>query len=167
MLKPRIEVDYSMFEEKMGKLGTKVIPYARITAQYIARYGLKAVRIFTLRAGGHRERTPGRIKIADMWRLTHQRKATMDVYTIANLYPNQDVLIFFEEGVRKHEIRAKGEGPLHWVDSDTGEDVFAYHVDHPGIPETRMVERTEREVINPRVELWMTQTLKMVDEVVR
>ena len=173
MLQPKVIVDYSLFEKKMGALGTKVIPRARITAQQIAKYGVKAVRLFTLKVpvargrGGRIARTEGRRRIADMWQLTHQRRALMDLYTIKNLYPNQDVLIFFEEGTKRHEIRPKGAGRLHWTDEDTGEDVFAKQVDHPGTPATKMVERTEREVIQPRVELWMRQTFAMVDKETR
>jgi len=164
MLKPRITVDYSMFESKMGRLGTKVIPYARIQAQMIAKYGLKAVRIFTLRAGN---RTPGRIKIADLWQLTHDRKATMDIYTIENLYPNQDVIVIFEKGARRHEIRPRTKSWMRWESTDTGEEIFAKHVDHPGVKGSFSIERTEKEIINPRVEIWMRETLAMVDKVVR
>lgn len=173
MLQPKITVDYSLFEKKMGALGKRVIPRARITAEQIARYGLKAVRLFTLRVpvtkgrGGRIGRTKGRKKIADLWRLTHQRKALMDIYTIRNLYPNQDVLVFFEEGTPRHEIRSKGTTPMHWIDVETGEDVYAHQIDHPGQPATRMVERTEREVIQPRVELWMRETFALVDKEMR
>lgn len=173
MLKPKVVVDYSLFEKKMGALSTRVIPRAKITAQQIAKYGLKAVRLFTLRVpvakgrGGGIARTEGRRRIADMWQLTHQRRALMDIYTIKNLYPNQDVLIFFEEGTPRHEIRSKGAGPLHWIDEETGEDVFAYSVSHPGQPATRMVERAEREVIQPRVELWIRETLALTDKEMR
>ena len=167
MLTPKVVVDYSIFEEKMGKIGTKVIPRARITAQYIAEYGLKAARIFTLRAGSHYNRTPGRMKIANLWQMTHSREATMDIYTISNLYPNQDIILFFEEGTKRHVIDAKPGKILHWIDSKTKEDVFAKHVDHPGMKATRMLERTEKEIINPRIKLWMEQTLAMVDRETR
>lgn len=173
MLQPKVTVDYSLFEKKMGALGTKVIPRARITAQQIAKYGVKAVRLFTLRVpvargrGGRITRTEGRRKIADLWRLTHSRRATMDVYTIRNLYPNQDVIIFFEEGTPRHEIKPRRRRFLHWIDEETGEDVFARSVDHPGMAATKMVERTVEQVINPRVELWMRQTLAMVGQETR
>jgi len=173
MLQPRVTVDYSLFEKKMGALGTKVIPRARITAQQIARYGLKAVRLFTLRVpvargrGSRIARTEGRRRIADLWQLTHSRRATMDVYTIRNLYPNQDVLIFFEEGTPRHDIPSGGKTLMHWVDEETKEDVFARQVDHPGMAATKMVERTVEQVINPRVELWIRQTLAMVGQETR
>jgi hypothetical protein len=91
----------------------------------------------------------------------------MDIYTIKNLYPNQDVLVFFEEGTPRHEIKSKGAGPMHFIDQETGEDVFAHQIDHPGQPETKMVERTEREVIQPKVELWMRETFALVDKEMR
>lgn len=40
----------------------------------------------------------------------------------------------FEYGADPHRIEGD---PLHWVDEATGEDVFATHVDHPGLPEAR------------------------------
>jgi|GEM_PF-5275398 len=169
MLQPRVTVDYSLFTEKMGKLDAKVIPYARVTAQQVARYGMKAVRVFTLRYGsrkGRLARTPGRVKIADLWRLAHSRRAYQDVYTIYNLYPNQDVIIFFEEGVGKHEIRPKTKKYLYWIDAETGEEVFSKLVHHPGFEGTHAMERAEREIITPRMELW-AETFKMIDREMR
>lgn len=43
-------------------------------------------------------------------------------------------LALFEFGARPHPIEGD---PLHWVDEETGEDVFVQHVDHPGLPEAR------------------------------
>ena len=37
-----------------------------------------------------------------------------------------------EYGTRPHEIRAKHAKALHWVDPETGEDVFRRKVMHPG-----------------------------------
>lgn len=171
MLQPRVTVDYSLFTEKMGKLDAKVIPYARVTAQQVARYGMKAVRVFTLRSGsrkGRLARTPGRVKIADLWRLAHSRRAYQDVYTIYNLYPNQDVIIFFEKGVKKHDIPPKNKEFLYWVDEETGEDVYTKKVvAHPGFPGTHAMERAEREIITPRMELWAIETFKMIDREMR
>lgn len=170
MIQPRITVDYSLFTEKMGKLESKIIPYARVTAQQIAQYGMKAVRVFTLRYGsrkGRLARTPGRLKIADLWRLAHSRRAYQDIYTIYNLYPNQDVIVFFEEGVGKHEIRPKTKKALYWIDVETGEEVFSQSVHHPGFEGTRALERTEREVVTPRMEFWAKGTFRMIDKVMR
>jgi len=172
MIAPRILVDYSIFEKKMGKLGTKVIPRARITAQIIAKYGLKAVILFTLRTPvkkgrGGSVRTSGRQHIADLWQLSHDRRATMDVYTIRNLYPRQEVIVYFEEGTRGHDIKPVRRQSLHWYDEDSGADVFSKGVYNPGMAATRMVERAERDVIKPRVELWMRETLALVDKEMR
>lgn len=178
MLQSRIKIDYSIFEKKMGKLGTKVIPRARITAQYIAKYGLKAVITFTKRGATHStpkrgsryRRTPGRVKIANLWQLAHSRKAYMDVYTISNLYPDQEVIVFFEEGTKHHKIPKSPmpEGKfLYWIDEESGEKVFSKQVDHPGMEATRMVERTENQIIKPRVADWMKQTLAMTDQEMR
>lgn len=178
MLRPRIKIDYSLFEKKMGALGKKVIPRARITAQYIAKYGLKAVRTFTLRGATHKtpkrgsryRRTSGRVKIANLWQLAYSRKSYMDVYTISNLYPNQEIIVFFEHGTPHHKIPKSPmpEGKfLHWIDEETGEKIFTKQVDHPGMEASHMVERAEQQVIKPRIADWMKRTLAMTDQEMR
>lgn len=163
MIEQKLIVDYSLFEEKMGRLGTKVIPYARVQAQKIAEYGQKAVKLFTLRGG---TRTPGRSKIAELWELHESRSAQMDIYTIRNLYPNQDVIVIFEEGAMVHQILPKKKRVLYWEDAKTGQEIFARSVHHPGVPASHMLERT-RQVIEPRIDLWMRATFAMTDAEMR
>ena len=162
MLKAKFTVDYSIFENKMGALGTKVIPYCRIQAQQVAKYGARAVRVFTLRGKGAASRTPGRKKIAGLWRLTHDRKAYQDLYTIFNLYPNEDVIVFFEGGTKQHSFGPKTKKFLKFQDPETGEDVFTKRVDNPGMEGTHMLERARKEVIYPKMALWRRLTLAMV-----
>ena len=104
----------------------------------------------------------GRKKIAEMWKLTQSRQAYQDLYTIHNLYPNQDVVIFFEEGTAQHTFGPKTKKFLKFQDPDTGEDVFTKMVDNPGMPATKMMEKTEQ-VLYPRVELWQRETFAMTD----
>jgi len=163
MIKAQFIVDYSLFEEKMGALGTKVIPYARIQAQQIAKYGQRMVQTFTLRGG---TRTKGRKKIAELWELRQSRKAYTDVYTIRNLYPNQEVISIFEEGAMVHNILPKKKKVLFWEDPDSGEAIYAMNVHHPGVVASHMMDKTIK-AIDPRIELWMRATFAMVDTVVR
>jgi len=163
MIKAKFTVDYSLFETKMGAMGTKVIPYARVQAQQLAKFGQRMVRIFTLRGG---TRTKGRKKIAEMWDLQQSRKAYTDIYTIRNLYPNQDVIIIFEEGAMVHQILPKKKQVLFWEDPDSGEAIYARNVHHPGVPASHMMEKT-RQGLDPRIELWQRATFAMVDTVMR
>jgi len=172
MIKMEMVVDKSFFDRKMGNLGSKVWPYARIQAEYVAKQAQKAVRLFTMRpegggGGSKNARTTGRQKIADLWEMTRDRKAYMDIYTIKNLYPNQDVILYFEEGTKPHEIVPKRKRILFWEDPESGEDMFAKIVHHPGTVATKMIERTEREVIDPKTDLWVSQTLAMIDRETR
>ena len=166
-MKAIMSVDYTMFVRKMGLIGSKVIPRARITVEQIAKHGLKAVRIFTLRGrGGQSGGTPGREKIAKLWKLTHNRKTYMDIFTIHNLYPKQEVIVIFERGAEAHEIRPKRKKFMHWVDDDTGEDIFARMVHHPGVRASWMMKRTE-EIIHRKADDWERETMKLADEVLR
>ena len=163
MIKAKFTVDYSLFEEKMGTMGTKVIPYARIQAQQIAKYGQRMIKIFTLRGG---TRTKGRKKIAELWELQQSRKVYTDIYTIRNLYPNQDVIVIFEEGAMVHTIVPKKKKILYWEDPESGEGIYAMNVHHPGVPASHMMEKTRR-ALDPKIDLWMRGTFAMVDTVVR
>jgi len=163
MIQAKFKVDYSLFEEKMGAMGTKVIPYARVQAQQIAKYGQRMIKIFTLRGG---TRTKGRKKIADLWDLQMQRKAYTDIYTIRNLYPKQDVVAIFEDGAMVHNIVPRKKKILYWEDPESGEGIYAMNVHHPGVPASHMMEKT-RKALDPRIELWMRATFAMVDTVTR
>jgi len=156
-------VDYSVFEQKMGLMGTKVIPYAKIQAQEIAKYGQRMVKTLTLSGG---TRTKGRQKIAELWALEQSRSAYTDIYTIRNLYPNQDVIHIFEEGAMAHQILPNKKRVLHWEDPDSGESIYATNVHHPGVPASHMMEKTVN-ALNPKIELWQTATFAMVDSVTR
>ena len=163
MIKAKFIVDYSLFEEKMGAMGTKVIPYARIQAQQIAKFGNRMIKVFTLRGG---TRTKGRKKIAEKWDLQQSRKAYIDIYTIRNLYPNQDVIAIFEDGAMVHSIVPKKKKVLFWVDPDSGEEIYARNVHHPGVPASHMMEKTIR-ALDPKIDLWQRATFAMADTVVR
>ena len=115
--------------------------------------------------GGGKGRTSGREKIANLWTLTHERKAYMDVFTIYNLYPQQDVVMFFEKGTPPHEIRPSKKKVLYWVE-ETGEEIFTKHVHVQGMKATRMVERTEK-ILDSKIAFWITKTLQMVDKEIR
>jgi len=116
--------------------------------------------------GGHTGGTPGREKIAKLWALAHSRTTYMDVFMIHNLYPNQEVIVIFERGAEQHEIRPKRKKVLHWVDDESGQDVFTRHVHHPGVRASWMMKRTE-EIIQPRVQQWEKETMRLADEVMR
>jgi len=157
-IQSEVKVDYSMFERRMGALANRVIPRAMATVEQIALYGLRAVKIFTLR-GGHR--TPGRRKIADLWEMRQSRKNLMQIYTIRNLYPEQEVVLFFEKGTTAHQI-VPNRSKVLVFETSQGEKVFTKEAYHPGTRATKMVERTE-EIIRPRIDIWKRQTLALAD----
>jgi len=159
MLAAKMQIDYAMFERKMGKVGTRVIPFARIAFKKLAAWAF-----LTLKAHTPPTRK-GRTKIKELWKMRLSRRGTIENYIIENMYPNQDVLVFMEEGTPPHIIRAKPGGVLAWTDEDTGQAMFARFVHHPGTPAYRMVAQTEKEV-NIKTDFYIQQTLKQVDRLV-
>ena len=67
------------------------------------------------------------------WKKNKPKKETISVET-----PMGQLMIWLEfTGTVPHEIVPKRPGyPLHWIDPDTGEDVFRYKVWHPGTTAT-------------------------------
>lgn len=160
MLQMKFGADMRQFARKMGAIGNKVIPYVRVTMGELAEYARQTAARYTPPTRS------GRAKIRDMWKARHSRKAAVESYIIENMYKDQNVLMYFEYGTQPHIIKAKGTAPLHWIDEDTGEDVFARIVHHPGTPAYQMIAHAERET-NIKWNNYIRSTLKMVDTVTK
>lgn len=160
MLQLKFGIDMRQFARKMGAIGNKVIPYVRVTMEELAEYARQTAARYTPPT------RVGRTKIRDMWRARHSRKAAVESYIIENMYKDQQILVFFEEGTTPHVIKAKGKKPLHWIDEDTGEDVFARIVHHPGTPAYQMIFHAEKET-NIKWNYYIRKTFSMVDRVTK
>jgi len=159
MIAAKLQIDMAMFERKTKNIGTKVIPYARVAFKKLAGWAF-----LTLKAHTPPTRR-GRTKIKELWKMRLTRRGTIENFIIKNMYPNQDVILFMEEGTKPHVIRAKPGGVLAWKDEDTGQDMFARIVHHPGTPAFHMVAQTEKEV-NIKIDYYIRQTFKMTDKLV-
>jgi len=160
MLAAKFQIDMAMFERKARNIGTRVIPYARFMFKKLAGWAF-----LTLKAHTPPTRH-GRTKIKELWKMKLSRRGTIENYIIENMYPNQDVIMFMEEGTRPHIIRPKrAGGVLAWVDEDTGQAMFARLVHHPGTPAYHMVAQTEREV-NIKIDYYIQQTFKMTNKLI-
>ena len=160
MIQAKLKIDAGMFRKHAGAVGTKVIPYARVAFKKLAGWAF-----LTLKAHTPPTRS-GRTKIKELWKMRLTRRGTIENYIIQNMYPNQDVILFMEEGTRPHIIRARPGGILHWTDEDTGQELFAKLVHHPGTPAYHMVAQTEKEV-NIKTDYYIAQTFKMLDRMTR
>ncbi len=154
MINAKFRWDASIFTSKMGNLGTKLIPYAKVTFAQLADEARRRVKAYTPPTKG--------TNIRELWEIEHSSRGTIEEYIIHNLYENQDVILFFEVGTKPHQIRPRKAGyPLHWLDEDTGAHMFAYLVRHPGTPAYRMIEQGERET-EVLLNQYIQQTLSMI-----
>lgn len=161
MIQAKLKIDAGMFRKHASAVGTKVIPFARIAFKKFAVEAYRAVKMYTPPT------RQGRTKIKDLWKMQFSRRGTIESYIIANTYPNQDVILWMEEGTRPHIIRPKKPGGLlAWIDEDSGQAMFAKLVHHPGTPAFQMVYHAEREM-NIRINYYIQQTFKQVDKVTR
>jgi hypothetical protein len=159
MISAKINIDYSRFEKAMSILYEKVIPYMRVTWMEIAEQGLRTVVAYTPPT------RPGRTSIRDLWFLEHTVQAKVEQFIIRNLYKDQRVLLWFEEGTKPHEIRPRYGNVLHFFLED-GTEIFTKLVYHPGSPAYGMVAQTERE-LNIRLDRYMEETMNMVDSLMQ
>jgi len=161
VIQAKLRIDAAMFEKKMGAVGTRAIPFARESFKKFAVEAYRAVKMYTPPTRS------GRTKIKDLWKMQFSRRGTIESYIIKNIYPNQDVILWMEEGTPPHIIRPKKPGGiLRWIDEDTGQEMFARLVHHPGTPAYRMVYHAEREM-NIRIDYYIAQTFALCDKLTR
>jgi len=159
-MKLKFSIDSRIFERKLGSLWKRLTPFANLKARDFARIGLEKVRGYTP------ETRPGRTDIRDLWRLDESRYGKVLEFIIHNIYPNEDVLAFFEYGTRAHRIEPVKAQILHFIIEETGEEVFTKNVFHPGTRPWRMVEKT-RQDLNSLAAQWVEATIREVDRLMR
>lgn len=142
------ELDERLFMAKIRGVGTKVIPYVKSDVRDIAGWAFREVK----------RKTPptssGRTKIKDLWIMRRSKRGAVEQFVIKNLYPDQDVLMYMEEGTPPHVITPKKPGGfLHFFIG--GDEIFAKMVRHPGTPAYKMVGEVEVELLT-KVS-WLTQ----------
>jgi len=155
MLKLRFAWNVEKFESKLGNLANIVIPHMGVFMEEIAKKAFAKVISSTPKE------KKGHTSIRDLWQMLYTRGETIQEYVINNLYPQGEVLWWMEEGTRPHIIKAKPGGWLRWEDEDTGEEVFAKIVRHPGTKAHHMV-RKAKEIAEPLIEEYIEKTFEQV-----
>jgi len=147
-VKLSFKIDKRLFIAKIRGVGTKVIPYIKSDIRDLAEWAFGEVKARTP------EVTSGRTEIKDLWKMTENKSAAREQFVIKNLYPDQDVLIYMEEGTVPHVITPqKPGGFLHFFIG--GDEIFTKLVKHPGTPAYRMVGSVEAE-LRSKVD-WLTK----------
>lgn len=142
------KIDERLFIAKIRGVGTKVIPYIKADIRDLAKWAFREIKIRTP------ETASGRTEIKDLWKIIESKSAAREMFVIKNLYPDQDILIYMEEGTEPHIIKPqKLGGYLHFFIG--GDEIFARSVFHPGTPAYHMVGSVEAE-LRSKVD-WLTK----------
>jgi hypothetical protein len=153
-----IEIDYALWWKKTEKLLNQLIPFARVTARAIAVKTLEKIE----------ERTPetyeGRTDIKDLWEMYHKKLKTREDFLIRNLYPDQQVIMWFEEGTDPHDITPKEGSILHFKIRGKGNWVKTDLVKHPGTEAHKMIEGAEQDMA-PAMKQYVTQTFALAQRI--
>lgn len=140
MIKAKYKIDSRRFRSKSRALINELVPYAEVTAEQIAKQGVDIVSELTPRSA------KGTQHMADMWEYTKSRKARVLEFVIENMYPNQDIVLYMEEGTKAHNIPVGGKGFLAW-EGPGGKYIYTRRaVKHPGTRPYFMLKTTEQQM---------------------
>ncbi len=140
MIKVKYKIDARRFRSKSRALINELIPYAEVTAEQIAKKGVDIVSELTPRSD------KGTQHMADMWQYSKSRKARVLEFVIENMYPNQDIVLYMEEGTRPHQIPIGRRGFLAW-EGPGGKYIYTRRaVMHPGTRPYLMLKTTEQQM---------------------
>jgi hypothetical protein len=129
--------DANRLQAGLGNLSEKLLPYMKTTWLYIAQDVLEEVRAATPPT-----RTGTDLKA--LWTLDRDEVGAVTEFIIHNLYPDPQVILWFEEGTRAHTIPIGKAGFLHFF-TDEGEEVYTKRpVQHPGTVAWLMAEKGRR-----------------------
>jgi len=154
MIGLKFSIDAALARKKLDRVVTDVIPYAKTTAKELAWWACEEIKKRTP------ETAPGRTNIKNWWSFNTTRKGSMVSYVIRNMYKNQDVILYFEEGTKPHVIEPVEKQALRWIDG--GEERFAKSVAHPGTMGHFMVELTRRD-LEYKTNLYIQNTFRYLD----
>jgi hypothetical protein len=144
-----------VFESKLGNLANVVIPHMGVAMEEIAKAAFNVVVNRTPKA------KHSHTDVRALWQMQYTREETVQEFIISNLYPKQEVLWFMEEGTRPHVIKPKGPWLLHWENEDTGEEIYAKQVRHPGTRPYHMI-REARNIAEPLIREYIDKTFAQV-----
>lgn len=162
----KLKIDISVLRKRMGTLANQVIPYMKETMKKaIGPEIIKTLRYYTPETGVDPKTGAKRTRIRELWDMDYTRRGATEEYIFKNLYENQDVILFFEEGTKEHDIHARYSPVLHWIDEDTREDAYAKFVTHPGTAAYRMVQKT-REVVQPLLDAYIQRVFRTMDKMI-
>ena len=158
MIKAKYKIDSRRFRGKSGALINELVPYAEVTAERIADVAVDIVSELTPRSD------KGTQHMADMWQYTKSRKARVLEFVIENMYPNQDIVLYVEEGTRPHQIPIGRRGFLAWEGSG-GKWIYTKRaVMHPGTSGVFMLKTTEVQM-NALTDSYVTAVLKRASSI--
>jgi len=146
----KMELDWSKVVKALQILKDEFRPYMEVAWEQLAESGLSEVK--TLTPNEH---------IRSFWHMVKKSTDTRTSFIINNLYPNKDVLIFFEVGTRPHTIKPVRAQALHFFWENA--EIFSKNVFHPGTPAYRMVEQTMSD-LQARLDVYMQETIRMAEK---
>lgn len=144
-----MKLDWNSVVRALQILKDEFRPYMEVAWGQLAESGLSEVKALTPNEN-----------IRSFWQMTKTSTDAITSFIIDNLYPNKDVLIFFEVGTRPHTIEPVNARVLHFFWENA--EVFSKKVFHPGTPAYRMVEQTEAD-LQARLNVYMQETIKMAE----
>ncbi len=145
-------IEYSLYEKKMGDLYKKLLPYSRVVFGRLAEWALENVKAET-------PDTKTGTDIRGMWQIDHSKTAKRERFIIQNIYPKQEIILFFEEGTKPHTIRAKNAPYLIFFWETQNRWVKVKSVKHPGTPAYRMLAKTDEKLM-PKIDMYIKGTIE-------
>ena len=148
--------NYDVLKARMGALSDKVFPYIRKTWEQIAKWALEEVKIYT-------PATHTGTDLRSMWILESDTEGEIHEFIIRNTYPDPNIILWFEEGTKPHEIPVGQCGFLHFFTYEGDEVYTKRSVWHPGTVAWRMAAQTVNEA-QVKIDQYMAATFTMVDQ---
>lgn len=158
MIKAKYKIDSTRFRSKSQALVNELVPYAEVSAERIADVAVDIVSELTPRSD------KGTQHMADMWQYSKSRKARVLEFVIENMYPDQPVVLYVEEGTKPHQIPVGRKGFLAWEGAG-GQWIYTKKaVMHPGTSGAFMLKTTEVQM-NALTDSYVTAVLKKASSI--
>ena len=150
-----VTFDADRLKAGLGRLADKIVPYMKTTWMKIAEFTLREVKAST-------PQTRTGTDIKGMWAMERQEFGAVTEFIIHNLYPDPQVVVWFEEGTQAHIIPIGEAGFLHFFTYEGAEVYTKKPVHHPGTPAWKMAEqgRVMAEIL---LNQYVHDTYSMVD----
>jgi len=161
-----IKLDYWQWRKKNEAFGKELIPYAKTVVREIAKKAFSIVKGRTPGPGIQYDRSGASYRSTDLrplWDMRHKKLQTREEFIMKNLYPNQDVVMYFEEGTKAHPIRPKRQGGFLNFYTSKG-FVKTKVVQHPGTKAHRMIGGT-MEWVEDKMSTYEHGVIELVKEI--